>query len=141
MEPGPYEGSDQVDLNDLDFAWEIGEYNQNDFSLEIQINFTDAIKVSPNLIKDNLFINFNNPNVFKSLEFDRTFENRDREIFDQVKKQMQNTQGNRDYASSTESANTGMSGTFIFTYLLSFLFAGAMKEIIGTILGLQIVLF
>ena len=54
---------------------------------------------------------------------------------------MPNTQATKNYATSTEGANSSMSGTFIFTWLLSFLFAGAMKEIIGTILGLQIVLF
>ena len=34
-----------------------------------------------------------------------------------------------------------MSGTTILTFIMNFFFAGAMKEIIGSILGLQIVLF
>ena len=34
-----------------------------------------------------------------------------------------------------------MSGTAILTFIMNFVFAGAMKEIIGSILGLQIVLF
>lgn len=79
--------------------------------------------------------------MFFSTDFDRTFEPQDREIADGVKKQMQNTQANKDYDKSTSQANDGMSVTFIFTWFLSFLFAGAMKEIIGTILGLQIILY
>ena len=34
-----------------------------------------------------------------------------------------------------------MTGTTILTFIMNFVFAGAMKEIIGSILGLQIVLF
>ena len=141
MEPGPYEGSDQVDLSTLDFVWGFDDYNDADNELSIQINYTDAVQISPNMIKDNLVVHFSNPDVFYSLDYDRTFELEDRQVHDGVKKQIQNTQANKNYDKSTEQANNSMSGSFIFTWLLSFVFAGAMKEIIGTILGLQIVLF
>ena len=86
MEPGPYDGSDQANLTDLEFVWDFEDYNSIDNTLSLQINFTNAVSISPNLIKDNLFIEFNNPNVFRSLEFGRTFENQDREVYDGVKK-------------------------------------------------------
>lgn len=59
----------------------------------------------------------------------------------QVTKQMYNTETTQQYYKTTEQTNTAVAGTTIFTFLLEFVFNGAMKEIMGAILGLQIILF
>ena len=54
---------------------------------------------------------------------------------------MPNTAATQTFDGSTQTANTAMAMTAILTFFLNIIFAGAMKEIIGSILGLQIVLF
>jgi len=53
---------------------------------------------------------------------------------------MPNTEASRKFDDSTDKASAGMSATTIFTFCLNILFQGAMKEIIGTIVSMQIVI-
>lgn len=54
---------------------------------------------------------------------------------------MPNTLASQRFDGGTQTTNNAISGTAILTFLLNFIFTGAMKEIIGSILGLQIILF
>ena len=53
---------------------------------------------------------------------------------------MPNTVASQNFDSGTDSTSNAMVATTILTTLLNIVFQGAMKELIGTILALQIII-
>ena len=59
-----------------------------------------------------------------------------RKIRSPVKKQMPNNEASQNFDKGTDGADSSMTGTTIIMFLLNMIFAGAVKEIIGTIMSL-----
>lgn len=92
MEPGSYEGgNDQAKFEDLAFMWAMESYDDLNNQFNIQINFTSAIKISPDLVPDILSIEVNDPSRFQSKKYGKPLEMEGRPIMTPVMKQMPNT--------------------------------------------------
>jgi len=70
MVPGEYEKPAFYDISNLNFVWETVKMDFANSQLQIQVNFTNAMYVSPETIQDEMVLRIRNPNLFKSLEFD-----------------------------------------------------------------------
>ena len=138
MEPGSVE--EELDLSLLDFVWDLEQYDQAVNRLEFQINFTHPVRVSPTLLKDSLTLEVHDPSLITSKDFGKPIEMAE-PIWTPVVKQMPNTVETQQYFKTTEQTKTAASGTTMVAYCLEFVFKGAMREIIGQILGLQIIVF
>ena len=74
MEPGAYEGNDKADLNDLTFVWELEEVDDFNNAMNFQVNFTNAIAISPDVVPDVLTVDVNDPSLLESKKYGKPLE-------------------------------------------------------------------
>ena len=77
---------------------------------------------------------------FVSIAHDLPLDKTSRKISSPIKKQMPNNDASKNFDKGTEGADSSMTFTTITMFALNMVFAGAVKEIIGTIMGLQVVI-
>ena len=136
MVPGEYEKPSYFNISKLGFVWEAIEVDHSVNEMKFQVNFTDAVYISSDIVQDEMEIKFRNPNLFKSVEFDTRISYTSKTLISPVKKQMPNNDQSRSFDKSTTQTTEGMNAVTIFTFCLNILFQGAMKEILGTILSI-----
>lgn len=105
MEPGAYEGSEEVNLSDLEFVWALEGYDDFNNALSLQVNYTNAIAISPNVIPDVLTVDVPDPTVLESRDYGKPLEMNGQPIATGVKKQMPNTIETQRFDSGTQSTN------------------------------------
>ena len=75
MEPGASEDSDnEIDYYDLDYEWQVEGYFDANNEFNIQVNFTNAVKISPGLNPDVLTIEIKDMSRIVSREYGMPLE-------------------------------------------------------------------
>ena len=80
------------------------------------------------------------PDLFKSVDFDQGISRSQLKKFIGVGKQMPNNDASKALEEGADKSQKGMSGMTIINLIMNIFIQGALKEIIGTILSLQIVI-
>ena len=74
MEPSGFESDSNYDFSDLAFVWEVEGYDDTNNQFDIQVNFTNAIKISPELTPDLLTIEITDLSRIVSRQYGKPLE-------------------------------------------------------------------
>ena len=87
VQPGAYEKTSTFNISKFDFVWNVTEFIEAEYTVLMQINFTDAIYISEvTEFKDELIIEFPLYESIKSKGYDFPIEKKFRKISSPIKK-------------------------------------------------------
>ena len=93
-------------------------------SLNFQLNFSDAVWISPQIEQDRLFMKVKKPDMFRAAETNRKIDNPS--FVSEVKKQMPNSDTSRNFDVSTATASSIMGNSTFILFLLNLVVGGGI---------------
>jgi hypothetical protein len=111
-------------LSDLNFTFKA--YKQDENRLYFKLNFTKPLKISSLAQQDILILHFKDRKLFYSQEINNTIDFAWQTISSDVKKQIPDNAATQNLKSAGEATAPIMNGILIGTFLMNFLFHGAM---------------
>jgi hypothetical protein len=137
----PADGRDtELDFNasSLNFTWKVTDFTAK--YMDIKLNFSSPLSISPLLIQDTLIVKFKDLNFFYSLEVNDFLDSRYRILSTPLKKQVEENVFTKTAQQTAKLSEALMRNLLIGSFALNFVFQGAMSYILSVIRCLQMVL-
>lgn len=127
-------------ISKLDFEWEVKKFNG--VKLDIKINFTHPVYVSPNKEQDTLFVRFLNVSNITAINTLEPLDEYSWVLSSPIKKQIPDNEATQSFADSSEKFDKLLKVTFFCAIGLNLMMAGSgsMDYFIEMLNSLQIVI-
>ena len=108
--------------------------------MDIKLNFSSPLSISPLLTQDTLMVKFRDLNFFYSLEVNDFLDSRYRILSTPLKRQVEDNVYTKTAQQTAKLSEALMQKLLIGSFVLNFVFQGAMSFILSVIRSLQMVL-